>query len=341
MANKEDKEAYVPNLGNYAEYSSRLKALFQSAGGMSEILYERLKAAILAGEITVNTLYLPGNYRVFSIVFYNKDISETVVTDVVGEEVAIVDPLVEHRNDILKAIESSVRFDVYLKDKNGRIFTLDMQRAYVKKRNRNRGVYYGAKEIAAQEVKDGKYEKLKSVFITFIFEKNTTPGVPALACIQLTDVMTKKIYTDLFTLYEFNLNAELGNEDLPENLVILRSYLSIKSHEDLRSFVETYDSQFSRRLITEYMRAILNDELLLKVEGSEKYMVKLSEDLLLEERLAGREEERDYWQAEQERWQAERRALERNLVERDAKIAELLAQLNARQTDPEAPPYSG
>ena len=40
------------------------------------------------------------------------------------------------------------------------------------------------------------------------------------------------------------------------------------------------------------MNAIIDDALLLKIEGSEKYMIKLSEAILLEEREEGREEGR-------------------------------------------------
>jgi hypothetical protein len=110
------------------------------------------------------------------------------------------------------------------------------------------------------------------------------------AKIQFTDVNTKEIYTDLVTLYEVNLNAEDKGRALPEDLAILRSYLSIKTREDLCSFVNTYDTRFSRRLVTEYMHTILDDKLLLEIEGSEKFMTKLSEDLLLEEREEGRQE---------------------------------------------------
>ena len=279
-----------PNLGNYAEYSSKLKRIFQSAANKNQVLYNRLKTAIQAKEITVNKVYIPANSRIFSIMFYHKDLSETVIRAVIGEDIMITDPLVEHRNDILKAIESSIWVDVFLKDTTSRVYTLDMQRKYFKQRNRNRSIYYGAKELAAQEVNDCRYEKLKQVSITFIYENNTTPRVAPIAKIQPTDVDTKEVYTDLLTLYEVNLNKIFDSDEqgLPENLVILKSFLSIQKHEDLDTFVTTYDTEFSRRLIMEYMDAILDDEILLKVEGSERFMLKLSEEVLLEEREEGR-----------------------------------------------------
>ncbi len=45
---------------------------------------------------------------------------------------------------------------------------------------------------------------------------------------------------------------------------------------------------FAKYLVMEYMNAILSDELLLKIEGSERFMMKISEEVLLEEREEGR-----------------------------------------------------
>jgi hypothetical protein len=165
-----------------------------------------------------------------------------------------------------------------------------MQRSYLKTRSRNRNVYYGAKELAGQTVKDCRYEKLNQVSITFIFENNTTPNVPAIAKIQFTDVNTKEIYTDLITLYEVNLNIINQKSELAEELVTLKNFLSIKNHEELCAFVKTHETEFAKRLVTEYMNAISDDKTLLEVEGAEKFMFKLSEEVLLEEREEGREE---------------------------------------------------
>jgi hypothetical protein len=280
-----------PDLGNYDVYSSKLKVILQSAD-QEQLLYERLKAAILADEISVNTKYIPANSRVFSIMFYHKDLSETVIRAVVGQDIHIKDPLVEHRNDILKAVESCIWSDVHANDINDCIYTLEMQRHYLQKRYRNRSIYYGAKELASQPVTDCRYEKLRQVSITFILEENTTPESSPMAKMQFVDVNTKEIYSDLITLYEVNLNkiSQDGGQGFPEDLVILKAFLTIKTHEDLQAFVNTYDTVFSKRLVTEYMHAIIDDETLIKVEGSEKYMLKLSEEVLLEEREEGRRE---------------------------------------------------
>jgi hypothetical protein len=171
-----------------------------------------------------------------------------------------------------------------------RIFTLDMQRTYFKKRIRNRSIYYSAKELASQEVKDGRYERLKQVNIIFILEENTTPGTKPITVVRYMDIDSNEVYSDLSTLYEVNLNRITAGEGLPENLEILKGYLSIKNHDDLCSFVNTYDTEFSRRLVTEYMNAIVSDVILLKVARSEKFMLKLTEDILQEEHEDGRQE---------------------------------------------------
>ena len=289
---KRDGENKKPDLGNYNVYSPRLKEIVNSTPDREIHLYGRLKAAIQAGEITVNTAYLPANDRVFTIMFHAKHLSETVIRALVGEKVSIMDPLAEHRNDLLKAIESSIRVDIYLKDILGNVYTLDMHRYYFKKRNRSRLVYYAAKELAAQEVKDCRYERLNQVSITFIFEENTTPGMPPVSKLRFADVNTGEVYTDLLTLYEINVNRITGEavQGLPDELVILKAFLSIKTHGDLCGFVNAYDTGFSRSLVLCYMDAILDDGLLLKVEGSEKFKMKISDEVLMEEREEGRAE---------------------------------------------------
>ena len=72
--------------------------------------YINLKTAIIEGRITVNTVYLPANYKIFSIIFHQKDLTETVIRAVTGEKVTIKDPLAEHRNDIIKATSKNHPF---------------------------------------------------------------------------------------------------------------------------------------------------------------------------------------------------------------------------------------
>ena len=103
--------------------------------------YDILKSEILRGRISVDKFYLPTNSKVFNLIFHKKDIAETAIRAVMGEDICILDPLVEHDSDVIKAIESRIRTDVFCKGTDGSIYTLDMQRTYEKKRNRNRMIY--------------------------------------------------------------------------------------------------------------------------------------------------------------------------------------------------------
>ena len=184
-------------------------------------------------------------------------------------------------------MDSCIWFDVFTKDETDRIFTLDMQRAYFKKRVRNRMVYYGAKELAAQEVKDSAYEHLKQVSITFILEDNKTPRALPVSKIQLTNVETGEVYVDLLTLYEVNLNLIEATNTQEEDLVVLKAFLTIKTHNDLCGFVNAYDTNFAIRLVTEYIKAATEDKLLQKIEGSESMMNKATEWALEDAEIRG------------------------------------------------------
>jgi hypothetical protein len=117
-------------------------------------------------------------------------------------------------------------------------------------------------------------------------EKNTTKTAPAVAKIQFTDVLTHEVYTDLITLYEVNLNKILKENGLPELLYALAAFLTIKTHEDLCAFVNKYNDDYSKRLVVEYMSAILYEDVLAKLDGG-KFATKEYQDYLVREREEG------------------------------------------------------
>ena len=252
--------------------------------------YGNLKESILSGKTLVNLKYLPAQSIMFSILFHNKYLAQTVIRAVTNEPVNIKDPLAEHRNDLIKAMDSHIWEDVFTKDENNRIYTLDMQRQYLKSRNRNRNVYYSAKELSGQKIKQGKYENLKQVSITFIYENNTTPEAPPMAKIQLTDINTHEIYTDLLTLYEVNLNRITKDSPIHPDLIILKYFLTIKTQEDLCDFVTEYNTEFSRQLVICYLNAAIDEPTLIKVEGSKRFMSKTDFESLTRAHLEGKAE---------------------------------------------------
>jgi predicted transposase/invertase (TIGR01784 family) len=70
------------------------------------------------------------------------------------------------------------------------------------------------------------------------------------------------------------------------------------------------------------MGAILDDRILLQIEGSERFMLKLSEEVLLEEREEGRMEGRVEGRTEGSEEKA--RAIAKNMLKRNRPIDEIV-----------------
>jgi hypothetical protein len=246
-----------------------------------ETLYEHLRDAIIAGHVSLRPGYLPASNDVFTIMFIHKELSEPLISAITNKQIILKDLIAEHNNDLAKAAEQGIRVDVFLRDiADAFIYTLDMQRRYKKEHVRNRNIYYAAKELGDQKVDNFEYENLKQVSVTFILEKNTTPGAPALAKIQYMNVETHEVYSDLVTLYELNLNQVHEEKDLPEIFYMLADFLTAKTHEDLIRFINRYNTGYSKRLVVEYMKATLDENVLQKLDGG-KFAEKKYQDLLL------------------------------------------------------------
>ena len=271
--------------------TAALREIIQTSSHAFDVLYEKPRLAVLRGQISVHPKYIPSEGRVFTVMFLRKELSEPLIRAITGNnDINLTDPLAEHMNDIIKAAEQSIRVDIFQRDvTSGAVYTLDMQRVYFKKRIRNRNIYYASKELSDQEVKGFKYENLKQVSITFIIEENTTPTAPAFSKIQFTDVITHELYSDLLTIYEINLNKIKRTTGAHKLLQTLAEFLTIKTHDDLRNFINKYNDDYSKRLVTEYMNAILDEKILEKL-GVERFTSKEYQDYLLTEREEGREE---------------------------------------------------
>ncbi len=208
--------------------------------------------------------------------FLDKELAETVIGTIVGEQVELKDSFTEYDVNTLKAYLSKVRFDVYARSKDDCVFTMDMQRRYLRSRIRNRSVYYGAKELSSQEVPDSyKYEDLRQVTIIFVLEENTSRDATPITKVQMTDVETGSVYSELLTLYEVNLNLL---DTASGNMGIIKDFYSINTH----------DERLRMLLTVQYMKAIISDEVLQTLEGVEHFMIKNVETLLERERNEGK-----------------------------------------------------
>lgn len=132
------------DLGNFDEYAPYLKKIYESHGSDIERLFYSIRTAVSKRDVTLNTVYKPTNDRVFTLMFLNKELAETVIGTIVGEQVELKDSFTEYDVNTLKAYLSKVRFDVYARSKDDCVFTMDMQRRYFRSRVRNRSVYYDA-----------------------------------------------------------------------------------------------------------------------------------------------------------------------------------------------------
>jgi hypothetical protein len=68
-------------------------------------------------------------------------------------------------------------------------------------------------------------------------------------------------------LYEVNLNC-INNEKenyIPQDLITLSNFLTIKTNEDLCKFIATQETEFAKRLVSRYMDAIVDDALLIEM----------------------------------------------------------------------------
>ena len=235
--------------------------------------------------------YLPKSDVVFTIMFLNKELCEKTLSVILGEKVELIDIVSEFKNDMYKAALNAIYFDIKTRAKDGRIITLDLQRKYNKSRIRNRTVYYAYREVASQKVEKSRYENLASVIVTFLLTEAGMGPTTDNSVIKLVNVKTGEQYSDLLTIHEVNIK-HIGKQDKIE-LQILKSFFEIGGEEDYKEFIEKYGkTELGSLLWMNYISAINNKSLLEGLSEEEKYMIRLSEEDRLEERMEGRLEER-------------------------------------------------
>lgn len=236
-----------------------------------------------------NSEYLPRADVVFSVMFLNKKLCQTALTAILGEEVELVDIITEAKNDLHKATLNSIYFDIKTRTTDGRIITLDIQRRYSKNRIRNRTVYYACREITSQKVENYKYEKLKSVVVSFILTEAGMEHTMGNAKIVLKNTKTNEEYSELLTIHEVNIKKISALQG--ENMWILRNFFEITNEYDYHSFIRYYGStELGNLLVENYNFAVNNISLLDTLSKEEKFMYKLSEEERLIERQEGRQE---------------------------------------------------
>lgn len=234
----------------------------------------------------LNPRYLPKADVVFTVMFLKKELCERTLQIILGEKIELIDAIAEAKNDLHKAALNAIYFDIKTRTVDGRIVTLDLQRKYIKERVRKRTVYYACREISAQEVKQGKYEDLKSVIVTFLLTEASLKSTRDNRKILLQDNQTGDVYSDILTIHE--VNFQHINHSHSDELRILKAFFEIDNQIGFDSFVQQYgNTSYGRLLLDAYSETTRNDTLLDNLSEEAKYMIRLTDEERLEEREEG------------------------------------------------------
>lgn len=143
--------------------------------------------------------YPPRNDIVFSIMFGEIDLFSALLKSVTGH-VLDADEVISQASVTPDNVEHNyIRFDTFAKDKNGTVYSLDLQNTYSELLIKNRTIYYACRSISGQTVVKGNYDKLNKVVVSFIMTKKNTENMPV-ETVRLCD-NKGNIYSELLTLY--------------------------------------------------------------------------------------------------------------------------------------------
>lgn len=206
---------------------------------------------------------------------------EITLNAILEEKIELIDIVSEAKNNLHQAALNSIYFDIKTQTLDGRIITLDLQRKFSKSRIRNRTVYYACREVSLQEVKRGEYENLKNVIVSFILTEAPLIHTNDNSRIYLQNSITGEVYSDLLTIYEVNIKHI--NKSNSYELQILKDFFEISNQKDFECFVSNHgDLEYGKMLYESYLKAVNNSSLLDILKGSDKFMVKLSDEERLE-----------------------------------------------------------
>ena len=169
-------------------------------------------------------------------------------------------------------------------------YSLDMQIDYWLKKARKRVIYYVARALGKQVVKEHRYDKLNNVVVTFIYNENTT-SKSFVTRVELKN-QDNEVYSELLTLYEININREIEEEY--KELGVVKDFLLINSLEDLEQYKTKYtDHPIASILVKRYKYYIENQDIRKMVRGSDYMSYRYSEAERENVLKEGKEEERE------------------------------------------------
>lgn len=241
-------------------------------------------------ELIYDEKHPPKNDVIFSIMFEDKELFSALLESVTGH-VIDTDTVISQATMPPENInESYIRFDTYARDKDGTIYSLDLQNTYAQELLKNRTIYYACRAVSGQKVIKGNYKDLNEVVVSFIMTKKSKQNY--IEVIRLYDENSMQPYSNLLTLYNVyvpSVNEAAEESGINENLRIFSAFFAINSKEDMYNFYHTYsESSLANKLLILYNRAIGNNELD-NYEGKEFFQMKITEQDIAEAKVKYRE----------------------------------------------------
>ena len=174
--------------------------------------------------LKIHKKYKPANDVVFSVMFESVEMFTRLLSAVTKEQQNIVSVVSQASRYNETVDEKTIRFDTRGVDNKGRIYSMDMQRTYFRKRHINRTVYYASREISKQEVLKFRYEDLLSVSVTFLITDRKDHKIEM---IQLRSE-DGQVYTDLMTMYNVYLPKSIDRNTSCDDVDVFMDFLAIE-----------------------------------------------------------------------------------------------------------------
>ena len=230
--------------------------------------------------------YPPRNDIVFSIMFGEIDLFSALLKSVTGH-VLDTDEVISQASVTPDNVEHNyIRFDTFAKDKNGTVYSLDLQNTYSELLIKNRTIYYACRSISGQTIVKGNYDKLNKVVVSFIMTKKNTENMPV-ETVRLCD-NKGNIYSELMTLYNVYIPAVNHSDNTDKNLKIFSAFFSVNSEKDMEDFISLYSSDvLGEKLISSYSKSILRGDLK-TIKEREYFDMKITEQDIIEAKTEAR-----------------------------------------------------
>lgn len=220
---------------------------------------------------------------VFTAIMQDSVLLKEFMDAVTGENIEFKEDTItaQHELSYAKVDSKRIRLDTHAVDKNGRSYSIDMQRIHSKRsrRTQKRGWYYAAHQYSSQAVTDMRYENLNGVFVTFILSDSKDEGdgfYHDFISRQDSKGNVEKFY-DIMNVYEiYAPNFAVEN---PVINIFMR-FFSIKNEDDAVDFSARYGStRLGRRLAKSYAVVSEDRSLIAKLEREDYFMRKTADEI--------------------------------------------------------------